>query len=138
MLYYFPTGFLMSLIVLRLGPGSAMSFNGWSTMRRKDLWVIYVHQWKSRRVDDIAVNCNPSTAEPSIIYSSGGANFNDSKTETCAHFWQTPNGDGQSQFGLRMWQCNMWQNQWPSPEIQIETIKPFTQNLPWTNCLLYL
>jgi hypothetical protein len=48
-----------------------------STMLRKDLQAIYVHQWKSRRVDDIAVNHNFSTAEPSIIYSSGGANFND-------------------------------------------------------------
>jgi hypothetical protein len=46
-------------------------------MLRKDLQAIYVHQWKSRRVYDIAVNHNLSTAEPSIIYSSGGANFND-------------------------------------------------------------
>jgi hypothetical protein len=36
-----------------------------------------VHQWKSRRVDDIAVNHDLRTAEPRIICSSGGANFND-------------------------------------------------------------
>ena len=41
------------------------------------LCAIYVHQWKSRRVDDIAVNHDLSTAEPRIICSSGGANFND-------------------------------------------------------------
>jgi len=46
-------------------------------MLRKDLWAIYVHQSKSKRVDDIAVNHDLSTAEPRIICSSGGANFND-------------------------------------------------------------
>jgi len=43
----------------------------------KDLWAIYVHKSKSRRVDDIAVNHDLSTAEPRIICSSVGANFND-------------------------------------------------------------
>ena len=53
------------LIVLRLGSGSAISFNGWSIMRRKDLWVIYVHQWKSRRVDDIS-SSDPTAEEQEL------------------------------------------------------------------------
>jgi len=56
-------------------------------MLRKDLRAIYVHQWKGRRVDDIACNDhNLSTAR--IICFNGGANYVQrfNKTENYACF----------------------------------------------------